>query len=74
MEITVLIILVSVCLIGLWLTLVVLRRTLKWVVRAALAGGLAAALLVGLAAWFFWWKGEATPRNNNNRPANTRPR
>lgn len=74
-EILVLLALLGAVGVGLWLTLVVLRRTVKWMIRIALATALLLSLLVGLAFWFFWWNSPAAPRKKtNNRPTNTRTR
>ena len=75
MEILVLLALLGAAGVGLWLLLVVLRRTIKWLVRIALATVLLLALFVGLGYWFFWWNSPNAPRKKTiNRPTNTRTR
>lgn len=74
-EILVLLALLGAVGVGLWLTLVVLRRTVKWLIRIALATLLLLSLMVGLGFWFFWWNSSDAPRKKtNNRPTSTRPR
>ena len=73
-EILVLLVFVGVVGVGLWLALAMLKRTLKWAIRLALAGGLLLVLLVGVAYWMSWWNSDAAPRKKGNRPAATKPR
>jgi hypothetical protein len=72
-EILVLLALVAVVGVGLWLSLVLLKRTLKWMVRGIIAGGLVLALIVGFIVWTFWWSSDDAPRKRANRPAATKP-
>jgi hypothetical protein len=74
-EILVLLVLVGVVGVGLWLALVMLKRTLKWAVRIALAGVLLLVLLVGFVFWMIWWNSDDAPRKRGpTRPAATKPR
>ena len=74
-EILVLLVFVGVVGVGLWLALAMLKRTLKWAIRLALAGGMLLVLLVGVAYWMSWWNSDDAPRKRGQaRPAAAKPR
>ena len=73
-EILVLLTLIAVVGVGLWLALFILRRTLKWVVRGIIAGGLVLALIIGFVVWTTWWNSDDAPRKRAKPPAATKPK